>query len=95
MVQSLITVSYANNLSGSATHPPYAELKAGGIVSKYPPKKLVGQDVTILQRIGKLIRSADTTANEKLPKRWVELIQHLDEKEQRQEDRNERERKNR
>lgn len=41
----------------------------------------MGHAQELLQCIGRAIRSADTTANEELPKRWVDLIRYLDDKE--------------
>ena len=40
---------------------------------------------TILQRLGKALHAHwDATAHEPLPRRWIELIQHLNEQERKQ-----------
>jgi hypothetical protein len=44
----------------------------------------MGQAQEVARRIGKLMREGDTTNQEALPERWVDLIQYLDEKERRE-----------
>jgi hypothetical protein len=49
--------------------------------------RIVPQE-TILQRLGKALHAHwDATAHEPLPRRWIELIQHLNEQERKQSDR--------
>lgn len=44
----------------------------------------MGQDAPVLQHLGRALqRQMSSTVEEPLPKRWVELILYLDEKERR------------